>query len=75
MLRAAGASPQRGRHPVREFATIDAVDWAGPIGTALAAVGLWYFSKSIWKEWREHRAFVKEIEEANVEGFHWSPPM
>ena len=37
-----------------------------PIVTAIGVVALWYFSKNIWKDWREHRAFVKEIEEANV---------
>jgi hypothetical protein len=47
-----------------------------PIVTAIGVVALWYFSKNIWKDWREHRAFVKEIEEVRKksdEEYEWKP--
>jgi hypothetical protein len=49
-----------------------------PIGILVGLVALWYFSKSIWTEWREHRAFVKEIETAKKkpdDEYEWKPNM
>jgi hypothetical protein len=49
-----------------------------PIGTLIAVVVVWYFVRDGWREWREHRAFAKELDEAKRkrdDEYEWKPKM
>jgi hypothetical protein len=49
-----------------------------PIGTLIIIVAIWYGVKNAWTEWRQHRADVKEIDEASKkfkEEHEWVPRM
>jgi hypothetical protein len=35
------------------------------VGTWLIIVGVWFGARAAWKEWREHRDLVNEMDEAS----------
>jgi hypothetical protein len=47
-----------------------------PVWMLIVGVGLWYGVRNAWREWREQRAMVREMEEAqskfNAE-HEWKP--
>jgi hypothetical protein len=49
-----------------------------PVGTLIVIAAVWFGAKSAWTDWRQHRADVKEIEEANKQfnkEHEWKPRM
>jgi hypothetical protein len=49
-----------------------------PIAMLIAVVAGWYFTRNTWREWRQDRAIIKEIEEAHKKfraENEWKPRM